>query len=162
MAFGGCTDDKPGYNGNKYGNKPKHFSDKADALDEFAQRLKHVYIENKTWWGVVEGYDGTETVHYLDPPYVGSEHRYSTNTFDHRRFYERVCSLEGKVLISYDCIPDWYGDGWQVASKESKYSIDNRDGDSVDINEFLLMNFDSDGEPLMSDVGQQGLDAFGD
>jgi len=137
------------------------FVNKTDALLEFRDRLRGVHIEERSAVDVIERYDSEDTVFYCDPPYIGTEHRYANSDFNHRRLHNRLSECEGSVLLSYDDIPPWFGDGWQVVTKEANFAIDNVDG-VKDATEVLLMNFDSDGEPLMSDVGQQGLDAFAD
>jgi len=155
-SFGGSLDLTSGFKGTPYpGSEARQFKNKTDALSEFAERLRDVHIENDDWGAVVDRYDCDHTLFYFDPPYEGTEFRHNSEGFDHRRLYESVSSLDGKCVISYDSIPHWYGDGFQVVSKDSNFGVDAENSEWKDATEYLIMNFDSEGEPLMSDVGQQ-------
>jgi len=161
-SFGGKIETKSGFC-SSFGCR-SHASDyfsKVDQLDEFAERLRGVEIDCADAFEVIERHDKPGTVFYADPPYVGTEGRYNSEGFDHQRLSEVAESMEGKIVISYDSVPHFYGDGFTVTSKESSFGMDSN-GTHKDATEFLIMNFDSRGEPLMSDVGQQGLDAFAD
>jgi len=163
MQFGGKIDGKAGFAARKRENPATPFKSKTNALNEFADRLRRVSIECEDWVDILDRYDCPETVFYLDPPYQGTEYQYGSEGFDHYDLYQEVCELEGDCIISYDTLPHWYGDGFQVATRDGSYKIQNTNGQGrTDATEYLIMNFDSEGEPLMSDVGQQGLDAFGD
>lgn len=161
--FGGKYYGDSGFATKKTGNPARPFARKTERLDTFADRLRHVTIENEPYLDILERYDGPNTVFYLDPPYQGTEYQYESEGFDHYELYQAVSRLEGRSLISYDSLPHWYGDGFQVATKDAGFAIDNVNCDGQkEATEYLMMNFDSDGEPLMSDVGQQGLDAYAD
>lgn len=43
-----------------------------DQLDEVAQRLRGVIVENRSYEHLLELYDGEDHVFYVDPPYLGS------------------------------------------------------------------------------------------
>jgi DNA adenine methylase len=64
-------------------------------------RLKDVIIENQEYKQILKDYDGLDTLHYLDPPYLGIE-RYQTNFKEpeHIEMCELVHQLEGTVIIS--------------------------------------------------------------
>jgi len=162
--FGGVADHKVGYAGEKTSSRSGQFSRKVDALNEFAERLRGVDVESESWDYIFERYDGPDTVFYLDPPYIGTEGSYQDGAgIDHNKLYRYAANAEGRCLISYDSLPQWYGDGFTVDAKDSEFQMNNGGrGEVKDATEYLIMNFDSDGEPLMSDVGQQGLDAFAD
>ncbi len=160
MQFGGKLYGTSGFMSSPHRNFAGQFVKNTERLDEFAERLKHVVVENLDWRELVERYDSDGTVFYLDPPYQDSEYQYGSDTFDHRELHRTVSNLQGKCLISYDSVPHFYGDGFQVVSESSVCKMN--DSDPKEATEYLIMNFDSDGEPLMSDVGQQGLDAFAD
>lgn len=160
--FSGKCDAKAGFaSGPLPGNKAAAFQNKVEALTNFAERIKYAYIENKDWEELVGKYDREETVFYFDPPYEGTEGMYNSQGFDHYELYQVVEELEGRCLISYDSLPHYYGDGFTVTTKDASFAIDSS-GEHKEATEYLIMNFDSDGQPLMSDVGQQGLDAFAD
>lgn len=80
-----------------------------DALDEIAQRLIRVQIENRPAIDVIRLYDSQRTLFYCDPPYLhatrGDSKAYGFEMDDrqHREFAEVVNKCRGKVAISgYD------------------------------------------------------------
>lgn len=160
MQFGGKTESKAGF-AVPFDNRARQFTNAQNELADFSGRIETVYIESLDWRGVVEKYDTPETVFYCDPPYVGTENYYSGDALDHRALHDALAAAEGDALVSYDSIPPFYGDEWQVATKDSTFQIDNADGSGhKDATEYLLMNFDAGGEPVMSGVGQQSLGDF--
>ena len=161
FQFGGKTQKKAGFRAPTFDDEPSKYANKVDILHSFAERLRRVAIESLDWSVVVEKYDSPETVFYCDPPYVGTEGYYSGDALDHRALHDTLAEIEGDAIVSYDSIPPFYGEEWQVATKESSFAIDSTDGTGhKDATEYLLMNFDTDGAPIMSDVGQQDLAAF--
>jgi len=136
---------------------------KVSKLDKFAERLRGVHIENLDWHECVEKHDTPETVIYCDPPYRGTENLVNGEGMDHRRLHDALLEADGRAVVSYDAVPPFYGDEWHVATKDSTFHIDNTDGSGPkDCTEVLLMNFDGEGEPVMSGVGQQTLESIGD
>ena len=161
MQWGGKYHGISGFACKPTGNGARALRNKVGSLQAFADRVRNVYIESLDWHDVVEKYDTPETVFYCDPPYVGTEDYYSGDALDHRALHDTLAEIEGDAIVSYDSIPPFYGEEWQVATKESSFAIDNTGGSGPkDATEFLLMNFDTDGAPIMSDVGQQDLAAF--
>ena len=80
-----------------------------DALDEIAQRLIRVQIENRPAIDVIQLYDSQDTLFYCDPPYLhvtrGDNKAYGFEMDDsqHREFAEVVNKCRGKVAVSgYD------------------------------------------------------------
>jgi len=162
--FGGKVGQKAGYRIStvaQSGSPSKRLKNAPEKLRAFRDRLRGVNIECLDWKDAFEKYDKPTTVFYMDPPYMGTEGMYNSDGFDHYELYQAVSELEGRCLISYDSIPNFYGDGFTVTSKDSSFAIDGSGGNK-DATEVLLMNVESDGESLMSDVGQQGLDALAD
>lgn len=166
MQFGGKIEDKAGFsrdtfNDGRVGNSYS-FRNKAEALEPFRDRMCGVTIESTDeptgFLDLINSYDRKETLFYADPPYEGTENRYNSAGFNHRKLADKAREIDGKMVISYDSIPRYYGDGFTVASKDSDFSISQ--GENKDATEYLIMNFDSSGEQLMSGVGQQGLDNY--
>lgn len=72
-----------------------------------AERLRGVVIENDDWEAVVRRYDGPETCHYLDPPYLLATRRRPDHGYRHELSaagHAHLCAvareLTGSVLIS--------------------------------------------------------------
>jgi DNA adenine methylase len=160
MQWGGVYYSKKGF-----ATKPTRdngavtFQNKVSALSEFADRLKEVIIEDLDWTEIINRYDREHTVFYCDPPYPDDENEgyYGLDGFDQKRFYEVMCGIDGKALISLDRIPPYYDENWSVVAKDSNFSINGKKDENKDATEYLIMNYDSDGEPIMSNVGQQTL-----
>ena len=80
-----------------------------DALDDIAQRLLRVQIENRPAVDVIELYDGPGTLFYCDPPYLhatrgGSKaYGFEMDEAQHREFARTVNACTAKVAVSgYD------------------------------------------------------------
>lgn len=142
MQFGGKYHGVSGFGGNPTRNGGRAMRNKVAELHTFADRLRHAYIESIDWSKVVERYDRPETVFYCDPPYVGTEGYYNEGV-DHRDLCETLSTIDGYAIVSYDSVPEFYGDGWNVETKASTSHIDNVGGSGPkDTTEVLLMNYD--------------------
>ncbi|KQE94997.1 DNA methyltransferase [Acinetobacter lactucae] len=74
------------------------------------QRLSGVLIENRPAIQVLQDHDGSETLHYVDPPYVhdtrysgaktGRVYRHEMSDQDHEELLKVLLELEGKVIVS--------------------------------------------------------------
>ncbi len=137
----------------------RSYSDARESLEAFASRFDDVVIENGDYADIIDRYDSDETVFYCDPPYVGTEGYYAGD-FNHRRFVDRLHDVDGKWLVSYTDLPPGLED-YRVSEKTAHHSGGNSNGQNK-VTERLVANFDVDGETLMTDYGQSGLDAFAD
>ena len=80
-----------------------------DALDEIAQRLIRVQIENRPAIDVIRLYDSPKTLFYCDPPYLhatrgdAKAYGFEMDEGEHREFAETVNACKGMVAVSgYD------------------------------------------------------------
>jgi DNA adenine methylase len=75
---------------------------KLKKLDEYRNKLKDVEIKNLDYKSILKEYDGINTFHYLDPPYMSNsdKHIYRTGTISLLDFAAIVKTLKGKWLIS--------------------------------------------------------------
>ncbi|HAV2955609.1 DNA adenine methylase [Acinetobacter baumannii] len=74
------------------------------------QRLSGVLIENRQAIQVLQDHDDSETLHYVDPPYVhetrysgaknGRVYRHEMSDQDHEELLKVLLELEGKVIVS--------------------------------------------------------------
>lgn len=74
------------------------------------QRLSGVLIENRPAIQVLQDHDDSETLHYVDPPYVhdtrysgaktGRVYRHEMSDQDHEKLLKVLLDLEGKVIVS--------------------------------------------------------------
>jgi len=77
-----------------------------DALPEIAQRLLRVQIENAPALEILKRYDSSDTLFYLDPPYV-HESRGDSNAYenemtdwDHIELGQALWKIKGRAVIS--------------------------------------------------------------
>lgn len=111
-------------NSNRSGTTPAHdWANYPDALAAIVERLQGVVIEHRDASRVMQGHDGPDTLHYLDPPYpLGTRstkngyHGYTheLTDADHLTLLDLARSLSGMVVISsypsalYDqALADW-------------------------------------------------------
>jgi DNA adenine methylase len=96
MLNGGYGYDRTGGMAKKMDNKRKSF------VVEYAERLRHVQIENCDALRVIKNRDVPDTFFYLDPPYVGADQShyngYTQRDFD--ELLETLETLKGKFLLS--------------------------------------------------------------
>jgi DNA adenine methylase len=79
-----------------------------ERLVAVADRLRHVFIENRPALDVLRSYDGPDALHYVDPPYppstrVRPDHGYDyemPSDDQHIELLECCLSLRGHVIIS--------------------------------------------------------------
>lgn len=77
-------------------------------LTAVADRLRHVFIENRPALDVIAEYDTPHTIHYVDPPYPLSTRRRPDHGYDHEMPDEReheellrcLLAVQGKVIVS--------------------------------------------------------------
>lgn len=114
----------------KRGRKPKNiYRD----YSVFSKRLKGVVIENLSFEDIIVMYDNDDTLFYLDPPYVATEHYYkNTGGFginEHKKLANMLRNINGKFILSYnDCelVRELYRDFFIINSKEIKYSLNTK------------------------------------
>lgn len=116
-------------------------------IPSFAERMKGVMIEQSDFRSIIEKNDDSETLFYVDPPYVGREKHYAGNFSeqDHRDLARLLHGIRGKAVVSYyddplinELYPDFYRETFE-AHKE----VVGGSGTAVNTNEILLMNFDN-------------------
>lgn len=107
MARGG----KPGTgfraNSNRSGTTPAHdWANYPDVLPAIVERLQGVVIENRDALEVMSQHDTPQTLHYVDPPYVGStrdngtDYLFEMSDDQHRQLAEVLHGLKGMVILS--------------------------------------------------------------
>ncbi|MFH1378265.1 MAG: DNA adenine methylase [Planctomycetota bacterium] len=80
-----------------------------DALDEIAQRLIRVQIENRPAIDIIRLYDSPETLFYCDPPYLhatrgdSKAYGFEMDEAEHKELAQTLNECKGKVAVSgYD------------------------------------------------------------
>jgi len=154
MQFGGKIENKSGFAATG-GSAKVPFKNKVELLTIFRDRLRDVVIDDRDWVKVVDTYDNHDVVFYADPPYEDTEGRYNSVGFDHAKLAHKAKEIDGKIIVSYDSLPTHYDESFNVSTTDSDFKISS--GGNKEATEYLIMNYDSKGEPIMSDVGQQTL-----
>jgi len=141
-------------------HRVKWHRDTADSFYTLCERFRKVQIEHLDYGTVFEKYDSPDTVFYCDPPYVDvGDDYYQTGDggFNHQRFVSELHDLDGKWLISYDHnIPPELQD-YTIIDRQKRSTMDHQKEQKT---ESLVMNFDTDGERVMSELGQSGLEEY--
>lgn len=117
MGFGSDSvtrDCRTGFrsNSNRSGTTPAHdWATWPEQVDAFHARLTGVVIENRDASEVMASQDSTETLHYVDPPYVwatrsgrdGHGYRHEMSDDQHHTLVKFLSNLKGYVILSgYD------------------------------------------------------------
>lgn len=123
-----------------------------ERIDDVAERFQGVSVQHADYCDVIEKYDGDETVFYLDPPYLGKEHTYRVQGFDHGELADVLADIDGYAMVSYTDRPDGYEDWTEV--QRTHHHESNNTG-PLEVTERLFLNFDPDEEPRF--VGHEQL-----
>ena len=99
-------------------------------LEVINARLKHVQIECLDFEKLIKKYDSENALFYIDPPYVGAEHYYDTDTNkfrleDHKRLAKLLKNIKGKFVLSYyenKLVRELYKDFKIITKQTSKHS----------------------------------------
>ncbi len=127
----------------KSGRKPKNiYRD----FFVYAKRLKFVTLECMPFHKLISKYDKSETLFYLDPPYVGMEDYYSnTGGFgkkEHEELAKILLHVKGKFMLSYndtEYIRNLYKD-FNIKEVQTNYLL-NKNSRKKTQKELIIMNF---------------------
>ena len=92
-----------------YASQPHSMWNNFPLITNACARLQKVVIENKDFEKLIDQYDRPESFFYCDPPYFETEDYYEDVGFtkdDHIRLANRLSSIEGKYLLSYNDCPE--------------------------------------------------------
>jgi len=116
-----------------------HFPPICEELYTVADRLSRVLIEDLDFADVISDYDSSDTMFYVDPPYLGHSYATQKGTEEfHLRLAESLVMCEGYVVLSafesilYD---DIYGSmGWKNISMSSRNVRGNKTTEALWMN----------------------------
>ena len=103
-------------------NRAWAWADAPNRLWAISERLRHVFIENRSALDVIREYDSRSTLHYIDPPYPRQTRARPDHGYDHEMSDEEHCALlecclqqKGQVIVSGMAHPiyDRMLAGWQ-------------------------------------------------
>lgn len=112
-------------NSNRSGTTPAHdWANYAHAIPWFLERLSGVVIENRDALEVMGQQDSTETLHFIDPPYVLSTrhdkaYKYEMTDEDHLKLCNFLATLKGMVILCGYRNPIYDTLGWRSIEREA-------------------------------------------
>ena len=125
----------------------------SERIGQVAERFRGVSVVNEDYGAILDRYDSSDTVFYVDPPYVGKENLYDEYA-DHAALEEQLQDIEGHAIVSYTEKPAGCYDGWRVVERVVRHSAA---GNGKTATERLLLNFDPETFPPFVDVAQKTL-----
>ena len=116
----------------------------APMLEEIHERLAPVTIEQLPYGRLIERYDATETLFYLDPPYVGCEGDYGDGftPADFEQLAGQLAAIAGAFLLSINDTPlarRVFG-RFQLEEVPVTYTICTKHGSGQRAGELLISN----------------------
>lgn len=150
LAFGGRVDDVFGVSP---GTRARFSLSRLEPLLDAAHaRLEGVVFENLPWADVVDRWDSSETLFYLDPPYFGGETDYGRDMFSRDEF-EKIAaalrSIKGRFVLSINDVPEIRAafDGFHFEEVSLKYTVSK--AGATDARELLISNVQQDASVLL-------------
>ena len=133
-----------------YASQPHSMWNNFPLIINACARLQKVVIENKDFEKLIDQYDRPESFFYCDPPYFETEDYYEDVGFtkdDHIRLADRLSSIEGKYLLSYNDCPDirelYESRGARIESISRLSNIAQRYESGKQYDELIISNYDT-------------------
>lgn len=133
-----------------YASQPHSMWNNFPLITNACARLQKVVIENKDFEKLIDQYDRQESFFYCDPPYFETEDYYEDVGFtkdDHIRLADRLSSIEGKYLLSYNDCPEirelYESRGARIESISRLSNIAQRYEAGKQYDELIISNYDT-------------------
>ncbi len=133
-----------------YASQPHSMWNNFPLITNACARLQKVVIENKDFEKLIDQYDRSESFFYCDPPYFETEDYYEDVGFtkdDHIRLADRLSSIEGKYLLSYNDCPEirelYESHGAHIESISRLSNIAQRYEAGKQYDELIISNYDT-------------------
>ena len=133
-----------------YASQPHSMWNNFPLITNACARLQKVVIENKDFEKLIDQYDRPESFFYCDPPYFETEDYYEDVGFtkdDHIRLADRLSSIEGKYLLSYNDCPEicklYESRGAHIESISRLSNIAQRYEAGKQYDELIISNYDT-------------------
>lgn len=162
--FAGKYTGYSGFSSGQAGNISRKYFNGVSELETFAERFRHVQIENRDYRAVFDRFDAPGVLWYCDPPYVEEgDELYSGEGFDHAEFCENLNDLDGYWCVSYTDVPAPLREYNIVEKRAGQHMRKGQpDMDRQERVERLVMNYDPNKKAPMTEQNQTGLTAFTD
>ena len=133
-----------------YASQPHSMWNNFPLIINACARLQKVVIENKDFEKLIDQYDRPESLFYCDPPYFETEDYYEDVGFtkaDHIRLADRLSSIEGKYMLSYNDCPEirelYESRGARIESISRLSNIAQRYEAGKQYDELIISNYDT-------------------
>ncbi|MGM9669484.1 MAG: DNA adenine methylase [Faecousia sp.] len=133
-----------------FGSQPHSMWKNFPLIYAASKRLQNVVIENKDCVKLINQYDRPESFFYADPPYYETENYYEGGGFgrdDHARLADRLCTIQGKFLLSYNDRPEiralYDRPGISIETTTRLSNIAQRYDAGCQYPELLIANYDT-------------------
>ena len=133
-----------------YASQPHSMWNNFPLITNACARLQKVVIENKDFEKLIDQYDRPESFFYCDPPYFETEDYYEDVGFtkaDHIRLADKLSSIEGKYLLSYNDCPEirelYESRGARIESISRLSNIAQRYEAGKQYDELIISNYDT-------------------
>lgn len=73
---------------------------KTDDIKKYKDRLKNTILLSQDYKTVIEKYDSTDTLFYLDPPYENSSGLYKHHVMDYAELSKTLSNIKGKFILT--------------------------------------------------------------
>jgi len=144
--FNGSLDRRNGFKTGGKRNEARSFRGSIKDLQTVAGRFSEVTIECQSYKEVLDRYDHSNTLFYLDPPYYNTgadrDHYRVGGDFDHEQFVDELQNRKGDWIVSYAELPPGLSDASErIESYTAMWSM-SYDDKRQETKEHLVMNFD--------------------
>jgi DNA adenine methylase len=102
LSFYSFSGDKSGGYADKKCVRGKKFLDNFEALQT---KVKHAHIYKGDYRRIVQKFDSSTTLFYLDPPYYGKEALYEGQGIDPKELLNVCRGIRGQFILSYNADP---------------------------------------------------------
>lgn len=127
-------------------NPAKGYVNACEHIRAFAERMKGVMIERLDFQTIIEKYDSSEALFYIDPPYIGRERFYAGEFTlnDHYKLAEMLENVKGKVIVSYypDPLVSELYSNWNIESHGAFKQAVGGQNVGGQAEELLIMNYE--------------------
>lgn len=112
----------------KFGKYTSAKNSAMEALIYVRERLKHVQIDNDDALAIIERYDNSDALFYVDPPYVTStrdsqtRYNHEMSDQDHIELAKTLNAIKGRAIVSgyHTALYDELYKGWTLVTKEAQ------------------------------------------
>ncbi|MGA2434703.1 MAG: DNA adenine methylase [Bryobacteraceae bacterium] len=126
-----------------------------EALEQAHRRLQRVQLESLPYEKILEKYDRTTTLFYLDPPYWQRKlYKFNFRDEDFEQLNQRLQGLKGRFVLSLDDHPEIRRifRAWRIQRAAIHYTAQRKAGKRF--GELLIMNFEPEKRPVEAETSQ--------